>query len=265
MQEPLNPFTLLFVKPSFNISIFLFLAVFTCLNTFADGESSVFPFKVSKANQTIKIDGKLDDAWLQTEVRTLDHFRRYEKADDRQHTKFRMLWDTENLYVFFECRDKYITARETKRDGQPYFDDCAEIFLIPAPAKLDMHYGLEVNLYKASNDFIFLTHFHQDKHTNIKSYNPDFAVEVFVEGTVNDNSDTDQGWNMEFAIPLKLFEGIDSISPVKPGNRWAFQAIRQDRNDSTGDRRSWGTLFEVAKENNGVHEPEDFAFLEFVD
>ncbi len=253
------------MKPFFYFRTILSLIVFACSSAIAAGETSVSSFKVSKAKQPIKVDGKLDDGWLHTEVGTLDHYRRYEKADDRQKTKFRMLWDEQNLYVFFECEDKYITARETKRDGQPYFDDCAEIFLIPAPAKLDMHYGFEVNLNKASNDFIFLTHFYQDKHTIIKSYNPDFEVEVAVHGTVNDDSDTDEGWDMEFAIPLKLFEGIDSISPVAPGNRLAFQAIRQDRNDATGDRRSWGTLFEVAKENNGVHEPEDFGFLEFVE
>lgn len=250
--------------PYFKIWIVAYLFLLTCLKSAAI-ETSSPPFQVSKANDSIVIDGNLDKEWLKTEVRTLDYYRRYEKPNDRQKTKFRMLWDDENLYVFFECEDKYITARETKRDGQPYFDDCAEIFLIPAPAKLDMHYGFEVNLNKASNDFIFLTHFYQDKHTIIKSYDPDFQVEVSIDGTVNDNSDTDRGWNMEFAIPLKLFEGIDSISPVAPGNRWAFQSIRQDRNDATGDRRSWGTLFEVAKENVNVHEPEDFGFLEFTE
>ena len=95
------------------------------------------PFMVSKAGTSIRIDGKLDAAWKQTEVRTLDHYRRYEKADDRQKTKFR--------------------------------------------------------------------------------------------------------------------------------NRWAFQAIRQDRNDATGNRRSWGTLFEVDPEHPSVHEPGDFGFLEFVE
>ncbi len=88
---------------------------------------------------------------------------------------------------------------------------------------------------------------------------------MHIDGTVNDNSDIDEGWNMEFAIPLKLFEGIGTISPVAPGNQWAFQAIRQDRNDATGDRRSFGTLFKVATQHNGVHEPEDFGFVEFVE
>ena len=50
----------------------------------------------------------------------------------------------------------------------------------------------------------------------------------------------------------------DSISHVKASNRWAFQMIRLDRNNPNGDLRSRGTLFEVAKENNGVYEPVDF-------
>ncbi len=222
-------------------------------------------FKVSQASQPIQVDGKLDADWEKTEVRTFDFYRRDESPSDRQKSKFRMLWDADNLYVFFECSDRFITARETERDGQPYFDDCAEIFLIPANAQLDMHYGFELNLYMASNDFIFLNNFHEGKHALIKSYDPEFDVAVTIEGTLNDNSDEDTGWTMELAIPLKLFNGIDSFSPVAPGNRWAFQAIRQDRNDATGNRRSWSTLFELDPDHPNVHEPEDFGFLEFVE
>lgn len=253
------------MKIPFSVALIASIGFIAFLSSSASGKDSEELFKVSKANQPIHIDGKRDAAWERTEVGSLSHFGRAEKPSDRQKTQFRMLWDDENLYVLFECKDRYITARETKRDGQPYFDDCAEIFLIPAPAKLDMHFGFEINLNKASNDFIFLTHFYEGKHTIIKSYDPDFQVEVSVDGTVNDNSDSDNGWTMELAIPLKLFVGIDSISPVVPGNQWTFQAIRQDRNDATGDRRSYSTLFPVARRESGVHEPEDFGFLEFVE
>ena len=239
--------------------------LFICLALTASGNGSDDIFKVSKATQPILIDGKLDEAWGRTEVGNLEHFRRDESPSDRQKSTVRMLWDEKNLYVFFECKDRFITARETKRDGQPYFDDCAEIFIIPANAQLDMHFGFELNLYKASNDFIFLNKIHEGKDAVLNSYNPDFEVEVSIDGTVNDNSDSDQGWSMELAIPLKLFIGMESLSPVASGNRWAFQAIRQDRNDPSGDRRAWATLFPVLPKNPSVHEPEDFGFLEFVE
>ena len=229
----------------------------------ANAEDRVF--FASKASVPIQIDGKVDGTWGRAEIATLDYYRRDEKPSDRQRTQFQLMWDEENLYVLFQCQDEFITAREIARDGEPYFDDCAEIFLIPANAPLNMHYGFELNLYKASNDFIFLNDFHEDRNALIKSYNPDFNVEVSIDGTLNDNSDSDRGWIMEMAIPLKLFVGIDDFSPVAPGNRWAFQAIRQDRNDAAGNRRSWSTLFEVAPEHPNVHEPEDFGYLEFVD
>lgn len=144
------------------LSIF-FLIAGSCLfaqqeKRFSFGEQEIF--KASKANSPITIDGRIDEeAWLKSESRSLDYHYRVEKPTDQQHTVFRMLWDEENLYVFFDCQDQYITARETKRDGRPYLDDCAEIFLISAPDSCNMHYGFELNLYKASNDFIYIHHF----------------------------------------------------------------------------------------------------------
>ena len=88
---------------------------------------------------------------------------------------------------------------------------------------------------------------------------------MFIDGTLNDNTDEDSEWIMEMAIPLKLFDGINTFSPVEPGNRWVIQAIRQDRNDATGNRRSRSTLFEVYPDNPNVHGPEDFGYSVFVD
>tara|TARA_B100000212_G_scaffold120599_2_gene90275 strand:- start:950 stop:1309 length:360 start_codon:yes stop_codon:yes gene_type:complete len=95
--------------------------------------------------------------------------------------------------------------------------------------------------------------------------------------TQNHNAEATKHENARFSEPYASFlkpaasgpAGVvcrsDPITRVAPSNRGAFQTIRQDRNDSNGDLRSWRTLFEVAKENNRVHEPEDFGFLEFVD
>ena len=117
------------------------VVVFMILSSLVNLQSQDL-LKVSRTSDKMIIDGKAtEDAWKNTELRTFGHFYRQEKPTDRQNTSFRMLWDEENLYVLFECEDQYITARETQRDGEPYFDDCAEIFLIPAPEALDVHLG----------------------------------------------------------------------------------------------------------------------------
>ena len=123
------------------------------------GEQPIF--KASKTSEAIVIDGEMKEPiWTQTEARTLDYFYRVEKPDDDQQTTFRMLWDDTKLYLFYEMKDKYLTARETERDGEPYLDDCAEVFFITVPDSLDTHIGYELNLYKASNDFVYFNDFY---------------------------------------------------------------------------------------------------------
>lgn len=228
------------------------------------GEQPIF--KVSKTHEIITVDGKMDEAiWHSTEARGIEYFYKVEKPDDDQETIYRMLWDDKNLYAFFQCTDKYITARETARDGQPYFDDCAEIFFIPVPDSLDTHFGFELNVYKASNDFIYFNDFFDGKDAVLKTFDPSFEVEVYIDGTVNDNSDIDKGWSMEFKIPLSAFGGLGEIVPVKNGNKWAFLAIRQDRNDAEGNRRSTSTLFPIYDISKNVHQTNRFGLMEFVE
>jgi hypothetical protein len=222
-------------------------------------------FKVSRTSTPVVIDGKLDEsAWQKTEARSLDYFYGVEKEHDQQTSTFRMLWDEDNLYAFFECKDRYLTALETKRDGRPYMDDCAELFLIPVPDSLKMHLGIELNLYKASNDFIHLESIYREKRGAIYAFDPEFDVEVTYQGTLNDNSDIDEGWTMEMAIPLKLFRGMERFSPVQAGNQWAFLALRQERNDPEPKRRVCSTIFPVYGIEN-VHHGRRFGLMEFID
>lgn len=221
-------------------------------------------YKAIKNKGKIDVDGKLNEAiWKKTEARSLAHFYNVEKPNDQQNTKFRMAWDDENLYVFFECEDEYITAREKNRDGAPYFDDCAEIFLIPAPDSLNMHFGFELNLYKTANDFIFINDLNKGERVVVKAYNPDYKVAVSVNGTLNDNSDLDTGWTMEMAIPLSVFNGV-GYSFIAEGVQWAFLAVRQDRNDAEGDRRSTSTIYPIYDISKNVHQPNRFGLVEFV-
>ncbi|GAB5471988.1 MAG: hypothetical protein Mars2KO_00870 [Maribacter sp.] len=228
------------------------------------GEQPIF--KASKTNESISVDGKMDEnAWKNTEARTLDFFYRVELSDDDQETTFRMLWDEANLYLFYEMKDKFLTARETRRDGEPYLDDCAEIFFITAPDSLDTHFGYELNLNKVSNDFIYFNGYYGDEDVVYKQFNPEFMVGVTYEGTINDNSDIDTGWTMELAIPISNFGELGEIVPVRAGNRWAFLAIRQDRNDAEGNRRSTSTIFPIYDISKNVHQANRFGLVLFTD
>jgi len=254
-------------KPMLLLGIFMAGSFFTSAQSekkLALGEHLIF--KASKTSELILVDGKIDEAiWQKTEARTLDHFYSVEKPDDAQKTTFRMLWDDKNLYLFYEMEDKYLTVRETERDGAPYLDDCAEIFFITAPDSLDTHFGYELNLNKASNDFIYFNDFYDGKNLAFKGFNPDFEVEVSFDGTVNDNSDVDVGWTIELAIPISNFGVLGQVVPIAVGNQWAFLAIRQDRNDAEGNRRSTSTIFPIYDISKNVHQANRFGLVEFVE
>jgi hypothetical protein len=221
-------------------------------------------YHVAKAKGPIVADGKMDEpGWKDAEVQSLGYFFRRNEPLEKQNGTFRMLWDDANLYLFYEMEDSSLTARETKYDGATYLDDCAEFFCLPVPDSLYMHFGFEVNITKVKFDYIVLWQFVNNRSIFIPDYNPEYEVGVTLDGTLNDESDTDNGWTMEYVIPLKVFAGFNTRRLA--GNKWAFQAVRQDRNQINDRFRSTSTLFPTYDVILDVHPPYRFGLMEFME
>jgi hypothetical protein len=251
------------------------ILVLVCLVTgmalFAQSEKQLVTgqqpvYKVSRARESITVDGKMDEAsWKNAEVQPFSYFYRGDKPVEKQNTEYRMLWDDENLYLFYVCEDTSLTARENNFDARPYLDDCAEFFCVPVPDSLYMHFGFEINITKAAYDYIVLWKYYNNRTIFIRSYNPVYKIEVTYDGTVNNDKDKDKIWQMEFAIPFAAFSDFNFISRPKAGVRWAFQAVRQDRNYVEDRFRSTSTLFPIYDIRKDVHQPSRFGLLEFID
>ena len=225
-------------------------------------------YKVAKARQPITIDGKMDDAaWKNAEVVSFDYFYRGDKPVDKQKSKFRMLWDSANVYLFYECEDTSLTVRETIPDNRPYLDDCAEFFVVPIPDSVSMHFGFEVNLNlaKAAYDYIMLWRYYNNRSFFISGYNPAYKVEATWDGTINNDKDKDKGWKMEFQIPFAALSNFHLFARPRAGVKWAFQAVRQDRNLVDDRFRSTSTLFPIYDIRLDVHQPNRFGLMEFTD
>jgi hypothetical protein len=223
-------------------------------------------YKVAKARGPITVDGKMDEAaWKNAEVQSFDYFYRADKPVDKQKSKFRMLWDSANLYLFYEFEDTSLTARETNFDARPYLDDCAEFFVVPIPDSVYMHFGFEVNITKAAYDYIVLWKYYNNRTYFISGYNPTYKVEATYDGTINNDKDKDKGWKMEFQIPFSALSNFQLFNRPKPGVRWAFQAVRQDRNLVDDRFRSTSTLYPVYDIKLDVHQPARFGLMEFTD
>jgi hypothetical protein len=220
-------------------------------------------YNVHRAKEAMTIDGKMDEAvWKNAEIRTFDNFFRLRGSLDKQNTKFRILWDDEKIYLFYQCEDTSLMANETRHDGATHVDDCAEFFCVPVADSAYIHFGFEVNITKTSFDFVVLWKYLNGRTLFINGYNPDYQVGVTFEGTINDEKDKDKGWQMEMAIPFTCFNQFNSR--VKPGTRWAFQAVRQDRNLLSDRFRSTSILFPLYDLKQDVHQPCHFGLMEFL-
>lgn len=223
-------------------------------------------YKVSRAGETMVIDGRMDEAsWKNAETQPLSYFYRGDKPVEKQNSKFRMLWDDTNIYLFYECEDTSLTARETNFDGRTYLDDCAEFFVVPVPDSVYMHFGFEINITEVRYDYIVLWRYYNNRTFFLSGYNPEYKVKAIYNGTLNNDKDKDTGWSMEFAIPMSVFSNISMVTRPRPGARWAFQAVRQDRNYVDDRFRSTSTLFPIYNIRLDVHQPARFGLLEFTD
>ena len=228
------------------------------------GEQPVY--KVAKAKEPIVVDGKMDEAsWKNAEVQPLSNFFRLDKPVDKQNSKFRMMWDDANIYLYYECEDTSLTARETVFDGRTYIDDCAEFFVVPAPDSVYMHFGFEINITEVRYDYIVLWKYYNNRTFFISGYNPEYKVKAIYNGTLNNDKDKDKGWTMEFAIPMAAFSNFNGVARPKAGVKWAFQAVRQDRNLVDDRFRSTSTLYPIYNFRLDVHQPHRFGLMEFTD
>jgi hypothetical protein len=90
-------------------------------------------------------------------------------------------------------------------------------------------------------------------------------VEVTYDVRINNDKDKDRMWQMEFALPFTVLSDFHFFARPKPGVKWAFQAVRQDRNYVNDRFRSTSTLFPVYNIRLDVHQPARFGLLEFTD
>src|SRR5882757_9026806 len=74
-------------------------------------------YDIVRANSTIVIDGKLDDAAWQRAPAVGDFHFNWWKNGEREPTIAKIMWDNDNLYVGYFCHDKHISARVTQRHG----------------------------------------------------------------------------------------------------------------------------------------------------
>ncbi len=161
---------------------------------------------VHRTDVKLRIDGRLDEAAWRN-VKTFGDFTfPWWKQGRKEKTVVRMLWDDRFLYVAYECEDAHVWAEQTEHDSPVYKDDCVELFTAPNPKRPLDYFNIEMNVNCASLD---RHHLNGPGKPQVPNWNAcGVIIATTVDGTLNDDSDTDRGWVLEAAIPFANFVSV---------------------------------------------------------
>ncbi len=225
-----------------------------------------------KTATPIQIDGRLsDEAWGRAPW--TDPFVDILGAAGlapRFQTRARMLWDDTYLYVGALLEEPHVWGTLTKHDSVIFKDNDFEIFIDPDGDNHE-YYEIEINALNTEWD-LFLKKPYRDGGPAINEWEiPGLKTAVQVSGTLNDPSDSDKAWSIEFAIPWKsLAEHAHRHTPPNDGDQWRINFSRVEwRQEIRGgkyhkvpstpeDNWVWSPQGKV-----DMHRPERWGYLQF--
>lgn len=212
-------------------------------------------YEISFTESAIRIDGQLDEgAWKS--VSPVDDFQfPWWTAGKKEKTKAKLLWDDQYLYVSFVCEDAHIWAEHTERDSPVYKDDCVEVFTSPNPDNLKDYFNIEMNVKGVSLDYQ-----HPDGPGSKIPWDPEIKIATSIVGTLNDDSDTDNLWTLEAAIPFAAFSHVAKNTRPQPGDQWRLNLHRLG-GQTNFQHSQWNP---AVSEKVLFHAPEFFGKVTFV-
>ncbi len=223
-----------------------------------DAQTAATPrYVVQRAAGEIDIDGRLDEDDWQA-ARSVGDFRfAWWEAGKKEQTEAKLLWDDTHLYVSFVCHDAHIYGEHTERDSPVYRDDCVEVFTAPNPDQPNNYFNIEMNVRGA---FLRSTPSRRPRSRTERGWNAKgVRIAVTIDGTLNDDTDTDRRWVLEAAIPLANFASVAKSVPPAADQVWHLNLNRLG--GKTNPQHSQWSPSKTPRP--AFHAPQDFGRVSF--
>jgi hypothetical protein len=245
-----------------------------------------------KTSQPVTVDGLMNEpAWKDSFV-TGNMVDIVTGERGKHGTRVHFMYDDKNLYIGIGLRELDIRAKLTERDSKIYTENDIEVFVDGG----DAYYELEINalgtIYdvywiwddaahkprfqnaefdESAKDTMRLAGIKDHKHprgerTGFIGWDlPGLDTTVFVNGTINDAFDVDQGWSVEIVLPwASLSKVAGRTFPPKPGETLRLNVFRFQWYDEAGKKldEPKGLSLSVHGKYDS-HMPERFPVLQF--
>lgn len=225
----------------------------------------------------IEIDGKANDPSWKHAAWT-DDFIDIEgerMPTPLYRTRVKMLWDKKFLYILAEMEEPHVWAYYENRDQIVFHENDFEVFIDPN-GDAQNYFEIEINAQNTIFD-LFMPQPYRDGGTPLISWDtPGLKSSVYIEGTINDPTDTDNKWVVEMAIPFDALRLGSWDQTPKNGQLWKIDFSRvqwqTDKEDGVYERKKDPASGNFLSENNWVwsapglinmHFPERWGILQF--
>ncbi|PVY43744.1 carbohydrate-binding family 9-like protein [Pontibacter virosus] len=140
-------------------------------------------------------------------------------------TRVKMTWDDEHLYIAAELKEPHVWANITQHDAVIFHDNDFEVFLDPDN---DTHQYFEVEVNALNTIFdLFLSKPYRNNNGALIAWDlHGLQSAVQVQGTLNDPTDTDEGWTVEMAIPFRSVTIGNHTKVPEEGTLWRINFSR---------------------------------------
>ena len=138
-----------------------------------------------------------------------------------------MLWDDNYLYVHAELREPHVWGTITKKNEVIFNDNDFEVFINP-DASNHNYYEYEMNALNTIWELTLDRPYRDDGPVHLGTNLEGLKSAVHVNGTLNDPSDSDQGWSVEIAFPFKDLKKYAKTAQCPPvdGEQWRIDFSR---------------------------------------
>ncbi len=263
------------------VSITFFCTPAACAQDIFAGFEQLFTpprqYTAYQTNGPIRIDGKLKEAsWDKASWSA--YFTDIE--GDKQpvpalQTRFKLLWDTQYVYIAAEMEEPHIWATLKQHDAIVFYDNDFEIFIDP-DGDTHNYFEIEVNAFNTIFD-LFLNKPYRSGGMPLLNWDvQQLKSAVSVKGTINRANNTDKKWFVEMAIPLPSISRGNKVQVPTDGTSWRinFSRVQYDTEMINGSyvKKTDTLTHRPLPEHNWVwspqgvvnmHLPERWGYLQF--
>ena len=168
-------------------------------------------------------------------------------------------WDDYYFYVGVQVHDPHVVSTNDSPTAQPQQDDDIEVFLETDDARASRRTPHTYQMAVSAANGAYFSVGDDTKTPKAKAvYTYKYAATV--DGTLNDNSDTDTGYTIELAIP---WQELGRSGPPKSGETWGFNVISRDRETTAHPATRFYSLSPDVQSAADVQDPSKWSRLVF--